>query len=109
MLQVTQLCYVYDALLSILDEVTAKAAQTEKDEDVLIESMTSREEILEAMYIQACYWSLGATLIAESRLEFDEYVKRTCGLMLVQDTVEKAATVRKYILRILSEFIEQLK
>ncbi|XP_076621651.1 dynein heavy chain at 89D [Colletes latitarsis] len=91
---VAQLCYVFDGLLSILDEALAIAARTEDDEDVHPELLITRDEILEAMYIQACYWSLGATLVAENKPEFDEYIKKTSGLMLVQDTVDKPATVR---------------
>ena len=31
--------------------------------------------VLEAYFIQAMYWSLGATLIEESREKFDNYIK----------------------------------
>ncbi|KZC13452.1 Dynein heavy chain 10, axonemal [Dufourea novaeangliae] len=88
---VTQLCYVFDGLLSVLNEVSTKVTE---DEDRLVEQNISREEVLEAMYIQACYWSLGATLIAENKSDFDDYMKKTAGFMLVQDTPEKLATVR---------------
>nr|XP_031841739.1 dynein heavy chain 10, axonemal [Nomia melanderi] len=88
---VTQLCYVFDGLLSVLNDVSVKF---EEDEDATVEPKTTRPEILEAMYIQACYWSLGATLIAEDKPEFDDYMKKTAGFMLVQDTPEKPATVR---------------
>ncbi|XP_076299453.1 dynein axonemal heavy chain 10-like [Lasioglossum baleicum] len=88
---VTQLCYVFDGLLSVLSMVLTKS---EGDDDAVIDLQTSRSEVLEAMYLHACYWSLGATLIAEDRREFDEYMKKTAGFMLVQDTREKPATVR---------------
>lgn len=90
----TQLCYVFDGLLSVLNDVSVKF---EEDEDATVELKTTRPEALEAMYIQACYWSLGATLIAEDKIEFDDYMKKTAGFMLVQDTPEKPATVRKLI------------
>ncbi|XP_076380407.1 dynein heavy chain at 89D [Megalopta genalis] len=88
---VTQLCYVFDGLLSVLNNVSTKI---EEEEDATVEPQTTRSEVLEAMYIQACYWSLGATLIAEDKREFDEYMKKNAGFMLVQDTPEKPATVR---------------
>lgn len=72
-------------------------ARAEEDDDALAEPSVTREEILEAMYIQACYWSLGASLVIQDKPEFDDYVKKTAGLMLVQDTVQKPATIRKFI------------
>ncbi|CAL7939586.1 unnamed protein product [Xylocopa violacea] len=91
---VVQLCYVFDGLLSILNVQETIATKTEEDEDAKREPVYTRQEILEAMYIQSCYWSLGASLVTESRPDFDDYMKRTCGFMLVQDTTEKPATVR---------------
>lgn len=32
----------------------------------------------------------------ENRPDFDDYIKKTSGFMLVQDTVEKRATVREF-------------
>ncbi|CAK9806047.1 Dynein axonemal heavy chain 10 [Anthophora plagiata] len=93
---VVQLCYVFDGLLSILESIkpVATATKTEEDEEIKLEPLFTRQEVLEAMYIQACFWSLGATLIVEDRPGFDDYIKKTAGFMLVQDTPEKPATVR---------------
>lgn len=70
--------------------------ENEGDEITLIEPLFNRQEIIEAMYIQACYWSLGASLIIDEKPRFDEFVKKTAGFMLVQDTIEKPATIRKF-------------
>nr|XP_034180267.1 dynein heavy chain 10, axonemal [Osmia lignaria] len=90
---VTQLCYVFDSLLEISDKASPMI-ENEGDEMTVIEPLFDRKEIIEAMYIQACYWSLGATLVINEKPRFDEYVKKTAGFMLVQDTVEKPATIR---------------
>lgn len=58
------------------------------------EELDLRNELLEAVYIQACYCSLGATLEARSRIAFDDFMKKTSGLMMVEDTPEKPATTR---------------
>lgn len=34
--------------------------------------------------------------MTENRPDFDDYIKKTSGFMLVQDTVEKRATVREF-------------
>lgn len=96
---------MFDGLLSILDEASAFASQTEKQQNgderedegdsTQLGLTTTRDQLLEAMYIQACYWSFGACLVAEHRSHFDEFVKKTAGLMLVQDTVQKPATISK--------------
>lgn len=88
---------MFDALLVLLDTELASLLKVDEDEEIKIEPQYSREEIFEAMYIQALYWSLGASLIVENRPEFDDYIKKTCGFMLIQDTIEKPATVRKLI------------
>lgn len=88
---------MFDALLVTLDIELASLLKIDEEEEVKIEPQYTREECFEAMYIQALYWSLGASLVVENRSEFDDYVKKTCGFMLVQDTIEKPASVRKLI------------
>lgn len=88
---------MFDALLVVLDTELAFLLKLGEEEEIKIEPQYSREEIFEAMYIQALYWSLGASLVVENRPEFDDFIKKTCGFMLVQDTIEKPATVRKLI------------
>lgn len=40
---------------------------------------------------QALYCSLGASLLDDDRIRFDDFIKRTAGLPLVEDTIEKPA------------------
>ncbi|XP_012151823.2 dynein heavy chain at 89D [Megachile rotundata] len=93
---VIQLCYALDGLLSIFNEKPALAApKPDEDESVVAAEPTyTVQEVIEAMYLQALYWSLGASLVVDERPRFDEYVKKTAGFMLVQDTDDKPATVR---------------
>ncbi|KAF3425259.1 hypothetical protein E2986_13407 [Frieseomelitta varia] len=91
---VVQLCYVFDGLLAVLNSQLPLVTKLEENEEIRAEPLFAREEVLEAMYIQACYWSLGASLASEHRPNFDDYIKRTSGYMMVQDTAEKRATVR---------------
>lgn len=53
-----------------------------------------RNELMEAIYIQACYCSLGAAIITEFRKDFDDFMKKTSGLMHLEDTLEKPAGPR---------------
>lgn len=55
-----------------------------------------KEQLLEAMYIQACYWSFGASIVDIARPKFDEYMKKISGFILVQDTPDKLATTSKF-------------
>ena len=76
---------------------TAISGETSNQPDVQwVDEIAIRDEILEAVYIQSCYCSFGATLEAESRPIFDEYMKKASGLMIVEDTVEKPASLRNY-------------
>ncbi|XP_072767433.1 LOW QUALITY PROTEIN: dynein axonemal heavy chain 10-like [Anoplolepis gracilipes] len=90
---VTQFCYMFDGLLLLKDELADKKSTeiTQEEEDILL---MSKEEFLEAMYIQACYWSFGASIVDNARPNFDEYMKKISGLMLIQDTPAKPATIR---------------
>lgn len=98
--QVIQLTHVFDGLLQAEEEILEKKSHL-KDQDeqqsVQYEYATSREDLLEAMYLQSCYCSLGASLIEDSRKSFDDYMKKTSGFMLVEDTSEKPATIRESI------------
>jgi hypothetical protein len=52
-------------------------------------------KFLECLFLEALYYSLGASLNAEGRSQFDEYTKNLCGMMKVEDTVEQKATLGK--------------
>ncbi|KAM0726763.1 Dynein axonemal heavy chain 10 [Formica fusca] len=90
---VIQLCYMFDGLLSLKDE-SANKKSTEISQEEEDSSLMAKEELLEAMYIQACYWSFGASIVDNERPKFDEYMKKISGLIQVQDTSAKLATIR---------------
>lgn len=63
-LQVSQLCLILDALL---------------------EPDSSRAEVLESHFLEAVYCSLGASLLGNDRITFDEHVKRLSCLTVVYE------------------------
>jgi hypothetical protein len=52
-------------------------------------------ELLECLFLEALYFSLGAMLNTEGRSQFDEYTKKLCGMMQMDDTVDKKAPIRE--------------
>ncbi|KYN43305.1 Dynein heavy chain 10, axonemal, partial [Trachymyrmex septentrionalis] len=88
---VTQFCFVFDGLLSTLKYQSAKQKSEIDEKNNLL---VTKEELWEAIYIQACYWSFGASIVDEARSKFDEYIKKICGFMLVQDTPVELATAK---------------
>jgi hypothetical protein len=79
--QVTQLCFMIDALVPVQEDPRKQ--------------VTGRQ--LECLFLQALYCSLGASLQSEGRAQFDEYTKKLCGLLPVEDSLEKKATIREFI------------
>uniref|UniRef100_A0A4W6G9Y8 Dynein axonemal heavy chain 10 n=1 Tax=Lates calcarifer TaxID=8187 RepID=A0A4W6G9Y8_LATCA len=53
--------------------------------DALLESESSSVEVLECYFLEALYCSLGATLLENSRIKFDEFIKRLSCLTTVHD------------------------
>lgn len=99
---VSQLCNMIDALYPCKngeqddDNIIPRSErQISNDSDQSNIKTTDENELLEAIYIQACYCSLGGALTVESRSQFDEFMKKTSGLMLVEDTPKKLATISK--------------
>ncbi|XP_011639724.2 dynein heavy chain 10, axonemal [Pogonomyrmex barbatus] len=86
---VTQFCYVFEGLLFLLEDKLARKKLEEK-----VSVMVTKEELWEAMCIQACYWSFGASILDEERPNFDTYIKNICGRMRTRDTPAKLATAR---------------
>lgn len=80
------------------DEVSSREAgdtsNIEEEEERAVQ-IAYRDELLEAVYIQACYCSFGASLVVDCRLVFDDYMKKISGLVKTDDTPEKPATCRK--------------
>lgn len=97
-LKVAQFCYVFDGLLSIESKLTSdRLAEIGQEDDAPLESKVTKEELWEAMYVQACYWSFGASVVDTARSKFDEYMKKTYGLLPAQDTPTKPAATSEYI------------
>lgn len=75
---VTQLCYMLDALYPVpLEEV-----KTEEDYD---------ESLLECIFLQAIYYSIGASLVSYCQEDFDTFIKKLCPMMAAEDTPEEKA------------------
>lgn len=89
-IKVRQLCCVYDGLCPC-EELNFKDLDNEEQ----TQKQTGRNELMEACYIQSCYCSLGAVLLEKSRQQFDEFFKKLIGMMMIEDTQEKPATVRE--------------
>lgn len=70
-----QLCLMLDAVLP----------HTENDKIVY------DDEVVECAFVQSLYFSVGATLEADSRRRFDIFMKKLNPTMTVQDTIEKPA------------------
>lgn len=70
-----QLCMMLDAVLP----------HTENDKIIY------DDETMECAFVQCIYFSLGASLIDESRTRFDDFMKKLNPLMAVQDSREKPA------------------
>lgn len=74
---VTQLCYMLDAIYPVPID----------DDGVIIEQEYD-ESLLECIFLQAIYYSLGASLIIDSRDDFDQFIKKLCPMMAMEDTEE---------------------
>ncbi|XP_058809033.1 dynein axonemal heavy chain 10 [Phymastichus coffea] len=93
---VVQLCCTINALYPkpATDEFMLEEGQafsSDEQEAEFNEKVLARDEILEAVYLEACYCSLGASLTLESRSSFDEFMKKTSGFMMIEDSREKPA------------------
>ncbi|XP_069565682.1 dynein axonemal heavy chain 10 [Brachyistius frenatus] len=53
--------------------------------DAVLESQSSSAEVLECYFLEALYCSLGATLLEDGRIKFDEIIKRLSCLTTVHD------------------------
>ena len=65
---VTQLCMMLESILDPLPEPLTESS------------------IMEAVFIECVYWSIGGTLTEESQPQFNELVKRLCGLPSKSDS-----------------------
>lgn len=60
---------------------------------------------MEAIFISAVYSSLGAPLESDSRLVFDQFVKKISGLVKIDDSPSKRATFSKINIIIIILFL----
>ncbi|XP_063540762.1 dynein axonemal heavy chain 10 [Cydia strobilella] len=77
---VVQLCYMISGLLP----------NRENANDPVDKS------IVECVFMVSMYNSLGAAIVDDGRFDFDNYVKKACPMMLVEDNVEKKATTKHF-------------
>lgn len=68
----SQQCEIFDYIMPISDK-------------------TIKSEVMECAFVQSIYASIGATLLEDSKPEFDSFMKRIFGAMLVEDVPEKPA------------------
>lgn len=73
----TQLCWFLNALLPVPSQETTAGDKKESGNGP---SMGIGPATLESYFLTALYWSVGATLIGDSRNKFDNYVKRLASL-----------------------------
>ncbi len=58
--------------------------------DSLLEKEMTENDILEAYFLQALYWSLGSGLLEEGRVKFDSYIKAISSMTQVDSETELA-------------------
>ena len=73
----TQLCWLLNALLPIPTEETSSG---DKEKGGGSSGLGIGSAMLESYFLTALYWSLGASLVGESRTKFDNYVKKLASL-----------------------------
>lgn len=100
-IKVTQLCYLLDAILKRKDDNHIEVLENislanHKSSLESVESVQNADE-MEAIFISSLYYSLGAPLESNSRLVFDEFVKKLSGLIKIDDTPIRRATYSKII------------
>lgn len=71
---ITQFCQVFKAMFPLDD------------------GQIYNPENIECGFVQCLYSSLGATLLEDGRILFDDFIKKTLGMMQVEDTIENPAT-----------------
>lgn len=71
-----------------------KSVSTNSLDQLSVKSVEVSDE-MEAIFILSLYSSLGAPLEGNSRLIFDEFVKKVSGLVKVDDSPSKRATLSK--------------
>ena len=66
---------------------------------LLVKELTEADE-LEAVFLQALYWSVGAGLLEDGRIKFDQQVKGLAAMQNVNDDDKTRAGLGKTRLRL---------
>lgn len=80
---VTQLCFM-------IDSTYPQPIEDNRDPEKEID-----ECVIESIFLHAVYNSLGASLVGNGRLEFDEFVKKLCALVNCEDTNANRALMKQ--------------
>lgn len=75
---VTQLCNMLDAIYPV-----------PVDEDGPIQQEEYDESLIECVFLEAIYYSLGACLTSECQEDFDVFIKKLCPMMPMEDNAEE--------------------
>jgi len=90
------MCYILDAILipdnDQITEISTNNSESLQEESTKIVEFTDE---MEAIFILAIYSSLGAPIEDNSRLIFDEFVKKISGLIKMDDSPSKRASFSK--------------
>ncbi|KAM3960300.1 LOW QUALITY PROTEIN: dynein heavy chain at 89D [Aphomia sociella] len=77
---VVQLCYMISGLMPNKEDSNEEIDKT----------------VVECVFMVSMYNSLGASIVDDGRFDFDNYIKKTCPMMLVEDNLEKKATTKHF-------------
>ncbi|XP_028025407.1 dynein heavy chain 10, axonemal [Bombyx mandarina] len=77
---VMQLCYMISGLLPNNEDTNMEIDKT----------------VVECVFMVSMYNSLGAAIVDNGRYDFDNYIKKACPMMLVEDNPEKKATTKHF-------------
>lgn len=95
------MCYMLDAVLLLntkdVSEMNSSIG-TNISQDRVSETSVKSSQVtdeMEAIFISCLYSSLGAPLEGDSRLVFDEFVKKISGLVKIDDSPTKRAGFSK--------------
>lgn len=58
--------------------------------DALLEQEVDDPDVLECFFLEALYSSLGATLLEDGRVKFDDFIKRLSSMSTVNDELTLA-------------------
>lgn len=90
------MCYILDAVLNPdsdqITEISTNNSQSLQEYSTKVVEVTDE---MEAIFISAIYSSLGAPLEGNSRIIFDEFVKKISGFIKMDDSPSKRASFSK--------------